>query len=195
LALCAALIALALVAGCASGGSSGAPAQQGSTTATGSAPSTSAAEATQPPAFPWLDDGLVDVTSTSKFTIADYAGRPVVLHFFSASSKEAKKQQKVLNELPLEEDRGPVVVAIDVDSKEDPTLVINAVSERGNQGHYIYASDELRDALVKQFGDTITDRKATSLAILNAKQTEATLQPAGIMQIDALNAALAQAAQ
>jgi hypothetical protein len=98
-----------------------------------------------------------------------------------------------MNGLPLDEDRGPVLVAIDADPNENAELVRNAVRSRGNKGLFAIAPQEMVQDLVSQFGPEIVTPPTAPIVVISPDQTSAKLLPRGIKSRAELREAVEQA--
>lgn len=95
-----------------------------------------------------------------------------------------------MNDLQLDEDRGPVLVAIDTDSNEDAELVKDAVASRGNKGYFVIAPSEMTEQLVQEFGPSIVTPPTAPIVVIDAEQTAPELMDRGTKSLAELEAAV-----
>lgn len=95
-----------------------------------------------------------------------------------------------MNGLQLDEDRGPVLVAIDTDTNEDAELVKEAVADRGNKGLFTIAPSEMTEQLIQEFGPSIVTPPSAPIVIIDADQTAPELMPRGTKSLEDLERAV-----
>ena len=92
----------------------------------------------------------------------------------------------------LAEDRGTVLVAIDIDENEDVQLIRETWKSRGLTEPVAISPQQLTEALVSQFGPEIVTPPQAPIVLISADQTSARLLPRGIKDAKELKAELAK---
>lgn len=95
-----------------------------------------------------------------------------------------------MNGLQLDEDRGPVLIAIDTDANEDAGLVRDAVADRGNKGIFTISPEEMTQVLVSEFGPSIVNPPTAPIIVIDADQVAPELMPRGIKSLEELESAI-----
>jgi len=102
-----------------------------------------------------------------------------------------KRQQAILDEL-LAEDRGTVLVAIDIDSNEDEGLIRDAWRSRGLTEIVAISPEPLTNTLVAEYGPEIVTAPQAPIVLISADQTSARLLPSGLKSAEELLAEIAK---
>jgi hypothetical protein len=84
----------------------------------------------------------------------------------------------------LDEDRGTVLIAIDIDQNEDADDVRNAVADRGLSGHFAVSPQTLTDQLYEQFGGDIVTPPSAPVVLVDPDQTSPRLLQRGVKSVD-----------
>lgn len=96
-----------------------------------------------------------------------------------------------MNDL-LAEDRGTVLLAINVDQNEDASLIQEAWRDRGLNEPVAIAPAELTQTLLGEFGPAIVTPPLAPIVLISADQTSARLLPSGVKSAEDLQAELAK---
>ncbi len=199
------ILSIALLAtACSSGGSadpatdppaSDPPVSAAPTTGPGSTPSST--DGTEPsPAVvltqPWATAELTDVTTGETFTLADLAGRPIILETMAIWCSSCFAQQGDVYEVLADIAPDSVAyVVLDIDQSESAEALADYRERNGFSGRYVVASRDLARALVDEFGDQMLNPPVTPMVIIGADGT-VTLTPFGKKSPDDLRTLLAQ---
>ncbi len=92
----------------------------------------------------------------------------------------------------LAEDRGTVLVAIDIDENEDVQLIRETWKSRGLTEPVAISPQQLTEALVNEFGPEIVTPPQAPIVLISADQTSARLLPSGIKDAKKLKAEIAK---
>jgi len=95
-----------------------------------------------------------------------------------------------MNGLELDEDRGPVLIAIDTDTNEDAELIRTAVAERDNKGFFVIAPEAMAAELVQEFGPRIVTPPTVPIVVIDADQKAPVFMRQGQKPLEELNAAV-----
>ena len=129
---------------------------------------------TTAPAAAWLHTELTDVNSGETFTLADFAGTPVLLESFAVWCPVCLSQQlqiEGLHNTPT----SFVSVSIDTDPNESARLVVSHSSRHGfadyDHWHYAVAPVALTRALVGTFGPVVASAPSAPIILICADQS------------------------
>lgn len=161
-------------AGCLGGGRSGGAGESGGT----------AFE----PAGPWRDTRLRDVRTDEEFSVADFAGTPVLMEFFAVWCPVCTNQQKQIAALHDRMD-GVVSISLNTDPNEDAAKVREHLDRHGFDWRYAVAPAEMTDQLVDQFGAVIADPPSAPVVMV-CGDGRARRLPNGVKPPDELQAAI-----
>jgi hypothetical protein len=92
----------------------------------------------------------------------------------------------------LAEDRGTVLIAIDIDENEDAELIKQTWKERGLTEPVAISPAELTASLVEEFGPEIVTPPQAPVVLISADQTSARLLPSGFKSADEIKAEIAK---
>ena len=92
----------------------------------------------------------------------------------------------------LAEDRGTVLVAIDIDENEDTQLIRDTWRGRGLTEPVAISPQQLTEALLSQFGPEIVTPPQAPIVLISADQSSARMLPSGLKQAEELNAEIAK---
>ena len=92
----------------------------------------------------------------------------------------------------LAEDRGTVLVAINIDANEDEALVRDAWRDRGLTEPVVISPQELTTQLVNLFGPEIVTPPQAPIVLISADQSSARLLPRGLKDAGELTAEIAK---
>jgi len=95
-----------------------------------------------------------------------------------------------MNGLTLDEDRGPVLIAIDTDVNENLQLVKDAVAERDNKGFFVIAPSGMPEQLVQEFGPRIVVPPTVPIVVIDAEQKAPVFMKQGQKTLEELEAAV-----
>lgn len=141
---------------------------------TGSARSGSARTVTSTESAAWLQVELADVSTGQVFTLADFAGTPVLLESFAVWCPVCLSQQQQIAALH-DATAGFVSVSIDTDPHESAGQVIGHSARHGfsdyDGWHYAIAPIGLTRALVGAFGPVIASAPSAPMVLICADQS------------------------
>ena len=92
----------------------------------------------------------------------------------------------------LAEDRGTVLVAIDIDENEDVQLIRETWKNRGLTEPVAISPQKLTEALVNQYGPEIVTPPQAPIVLISADQSSARLLPSGLKDAEKLKAEIAK---
>jgi hypothetical protein len=131
------------------------------TAATGARQSPEAALAT------WQTIAMSDVRSGETFTIADLAGRLVVIEPMAIWCSNCERQQReAAKALTALEGEDVVYISLDVDPGEAETDLARYAAERDFDWRFVVAGRELSRALAQAFGDQVLSPPSTPKIVL-----------------------------
>ena len=117
-------------------------------------------------AAPWANLALTNVRDGSRFTIADFAGRPIFVETMAIWCTNCLEQQKEAKRA-LEKLPGDVAwVVLDVDTSESADSLKRYAEQRDFPFIYAVAPPELSRALARDFGDLVLAPPATPIIVI-----------------------------
>ncbi len=142
-------------------------------TPTPSAPTATAGNASAPPASeaptvvidrPWATAQLIDTATGESFTIADHAGKVVIVETMAIWCSSCRAQQRDVQEAlgRLPADR-VVYVVLDVAPNENGDSLAAYQVKNGFDGRYAIAGAEVARALAADFGDQVLNPPSTPI--------------------------------
>jgi hypothetical protein len=96
-----------------------------------------------------------------------------------------------LDEL-LAEDRGTVLIALNIDENESAQLIKDAWAQRGLTEPVAIAPADLTQVLLSEFGPEIVTPPRAPIVLISADQTSARLLPGGLKSADTISDELAK---
>ena len=142
------------------------------------------AATTTPPAV-WLQTELTDVNSGETFTLADFAGTPILLESFAVWCPVCLSQQlqiEGLHSTPI----SFVSVSVDTDPHESAAEVVCHTPHHGfadyDHWHYAVAPVALTRALVSAFGPVVASVPSAPVILICADQS-ARLLRSGVKRV------------
>ena len=139
-----------------------------------------------PTPYEWLTLELTNVQTDETFTLADFAGKTVVIEMMAVWCPLCKRQQTQLK-VALEEfaDDEVVAVCIDVDPRETADLLRQYARDHEFTWYYANSSLALATSFESTFGPQILSPTSTPILIISP-DGRATLSPYGIKDADTL---------
>jgi thiol-disulfide isomerase/thioredoxin len=142
---------------------------------------------------PWATIELTDVSTGEVFTLADHAGKVVIIETMAIWCPTCLLQQRSVDEALAQLDSSRVeYVVLDVDLNEDAAALASYRAETGFVGSYVIAGIPVARALADEFGANILNPPLTPIVIVGTDGT-ATLTDYGRKSAEQL-VALAEAA-
>ena len=123
------------------------------------------------PAVAWLATELTDVASGETFTLAEFAGTPILLESFAVWCPICTNQQKQVRALHEEVGDEVVSIALNTDPNEDRDLVAAHITRHGFDWRYAVAPAELILALKEEFGVGILNAPSAPMVLICPDQS------------------------
>ena len=127
--------------------------------------------ADEEPAAEWLAIELTDVRTGESFTIAEFAGTPVLLESFAVWCPICTSQQKQVRALHQQVGDGVVSIALNTDPNEDLDKVAAHLERHGFDWRYAVAPAELTLALKAEFGVGILNAPSAPMVLICPDQS------------------------
>ncbi len=127
----------------------------------------------------WLSLSFTDARTGQPITLASYAGKTVMVEAMAAWCTNCLAQQKQVVQVHQQLGDSVPIISLDVDSHEDATLLANYAKDKNFTWTFAIASGPLLDALVAQFGRTITNPPSTPIFIISPNGTVSELLTGG----------------
>ena len=118
------------------------------------------------PAVAWLATELTDVSTGETFTLAEFAGTPVLLESFAVWCPICTNQQKQVRALHEEVGDEVVSIALNTDPNEDHDKVAAHIARHGFDWRYAVAPAELILALKEEFGVGILNAPSAPMVLI-----------------------------
>jgi len=134
---------------------------------------------------PWANIELVDAISGESFTIADFAGKPILVESFAVWCSICLRQQKEMARLLESEGEAIVHVSLDTDPNEDVIAVRTHAERHGFAWLFAVAPVELTQMLIDEFGLTVVNAPRAPVILIDADGT-ARLLPGGVKSAEQL---------
>ena len=139
----------------------------------------------------WLAVELSDVRSGEAFTIADFAGTPVLLESFAVWCPICTSQQKQVRALHEEVGDQVVSIALNTDPNESDKQVTAHLDRNGFDWRYAVASADLIRALRDEFGVRVLNAPSAPMILICPDQQTRTLLRRGVKRSDYLQQRIA----
>jgi hypothetical protein len=123
------------------------------------------------PAVAWLATELTDVSTGETFTIAEFAGTPVLLESFAVWCPICTNQQKQVRALHEEVGDEVISIALNTDPNEDHGNVNAHLERHGFDWRYTVAPVELILALKEEFGVGILNAPSAPMVLICPDQS------------------------
>jgi cytochrome oxidase Cu insertion factor (SCO1/SenC/PrrC family) len=127
--------------------------------------------ATEEPAAAWLALELTDVRTGESFTLAEFAGTPVLLESFAVWCPICTNQQKQVRALHEQVGDEVVSIALNTDPNEDDERVAAHLERHGFDWRYAVAPVELILALKEEFGVGILNAPSAPMVLICPDQS------------------------
>lgn len=116
---------------------------------------------------PWQTLALRDVRSDETFTVADLAGKLVVIEPMAIWCSNCERQQRAASEALAAIDSDDVVyISLDVDPGEAGSDLAAYADERGFDWRFVIAGRDMSRALAQAFGDQVLAPPSTPKIIV-----------------------------
>jgi cytochrome oxidase Cu insertion factor (SCO1/SenC/PrrC family) len=123
------------------------------------------------PAVAWLATELTDVSTGETFTLAEFAGTPVLLESFAVWCPICTNQQKQVRALHEEVGDEVISIALNTDPNEDRDKVAAHIARHGFDWRYAVAPAELILALKEEFGVGILNAPSAPMVLICGDQS------------------------
>ena len=123
------------------------------------------------PAVAWLATELTDVSTGETFTLAEFAGTPVLLESFAVWCPICTNQQKQVRALHEEVGDEVISIALNTDPNEDRDKVAAHIARHGFDWRYAVAPAELILALKEAFGVGILNAPSAPMVLICGDQS------------------------
>jgi len=124
----------------------------------------------------WKSVELTDVITGETFTVAQYAGKPILVESFAVWCPTCTKQQKEIKR--VKELRGEEIIhiSIDTDPNEDENKVIRHANDNNFDWHYSVSPSEVTNALIEEFGLTVVNAPSAPVILICEDQSTRLLE-------------------
>ena len=146
------------------------------------------------PAVAWLATELTDVATGETFTLAEFAGTPVLLESFAVWCPICTNQQKQVRALHEEVGDEVVSVGLNTDPNEDHDKVAAHIARHGFDWRYAVAPAELILALKEEFGVGILNAPSAPVVLICGDQSVRELLKRGVKRANFLQEQVAACA-
>ena len=111
----------------------------------------------------WQTIPFTDVRTNKMITLADFAGKTVVVEAMAAWCTNCLAQQKrVAQALPQLINKDQVVyISLGIDPSENPAQILDLANRNNFDWTFTFSNKDLTNALIDQFGRTITNPTST----------------------------------
>ncbi len=119
----------------------------------------------------WQEQQVVDVLTGESYSIADFAGTPVLIESFAVWCPTCTRQQRETKE--LHEDVGDDIISVawNTDANEDAARVKSHAESNGFDWRYSVAPAELTQTLIDEFGIGIITAPSVPMILVCPDQT------------------------
>lgn len=160
--------------------------------ATAHAADEAAEESAAEPVVPWLGVELIDISTGDTFTLAQFAGKPILLETFAVWCPTCTSQQRQLAALHEEVGDDVISVSLNTDPNESESQVTRHLSRYGFDWLYAVSPVELSRALRDEFGVAVLNPPSAPVILICPGQIERTLiQGRGVKRADFLQEQIA----
>ncbi|MDE0024822.1 MAG: redoxin family protein [Spirochaetaceae bacterium] len=146
------------------------------------------------PAVAWLATELTDVASGETFTLAEFAGTPVLLESFAVWCPICTNQQKQVRALHEEVGDEVVSIALNTDPNEDRDKVAAHIARHGFDWRYAVAPVELILALKEEFGVGFLNAPSAPMVLICPDQNVREMLKRGVKRANFLQEQVAACA-
>ncbi len=146
------------------------------------------------PAVAWLATELTDVSTGETFTLAEFAGTPVLLESFAVWCPICTNQQKQVRALHEEVGDEVVSVGLNTDPNEDHDKVVAHIQRHGFDWRYAVAPAELILALKEEFGIGILNAPSAPMVLICPDQNVREMLKRGVKRANFLQEQVAACA-
>jgi thiol-disulfide isomerase/thioredoxin len=115
----------------------------------------------------WLDIPLSDVRTGATFKLSDYAGKVVILEPMAVWCPKCLAQQHQISAALNELGDKAIAVSVDIDTSEDAALLASHANTHGLSWPFAIAPNDLRQALVNEYGPAILSAPSTPIIIID----------------------------
>jgi thiol-disulfide isomerase/thioredoxin len=133
----------------------------------------------------WASIELVDAVTGEPFTIADFAGRPILVESFAVWCPICLRQQKEMARLLELEGDSIVHVSLDTDPNEDAVAVRRHAEEHGFTWRFAVAPFEMTQRLIDEFGLIVANPPSAPVLLIDVDGS-ARLLPRGVKSAEEL---------
>ena len=146
------------------------------------------------PPVAWLATELTDVSTGETFTLAEFAGTPVLLESFAVWCPICTNQQKQVRALHEEVGDEVVSIALNTDPNEDDDKVAAHIARHGFDWRYAVAPAELILALKEEFGVGILNAPSAPMVLICPDQNVREMLKRGVKRANFLQEQVAACA-
>ena len=146
------------------------------------------------PAVAWLATELTDVATGETFTLAEFAGTPVLLESFAVWCPICTNQQKQVRALHEEVGDEVVSIGLNTDPNEDQDKVAAHIARHGFDWRYAVAPAELILALKEEFGVGILNAPSAPMVLICPDQSVREMLRRGVKRANFLQEQVAACA-
>ena len=146
------------------------------------------------PAVAWLATELTDVATGETFTLAEFAGTPILLESFAVWCPICTNQQKQVRALHEEVGDEVVSIALNTDPNEDDDKVAAHIARHGFDWRYAVAPAELILALKDEFGVGILNAPSAPMVLICPDQSVREMLRRGVKRANFLQEQVAACA-
>jgi len=115
----------------------------------------------------WFNLPFSDARTGQSITLASYAGKTVMVEAMAAWCTNCLAQQTQDVQVHQQLGDSVTMISLDVDSHEDATLLAKYAKDKNFTWTFAVSNGPLLDALVAQFGRTITNPPSTPIFIIS----------------------------
>ncbi len=133
----------------------------------------------------WASIELADAVTGESFTIADFAGKPILVESFAVWCPICLRQQKEMARLLELEGDSIVHVSLDTDPNEDVIAVRLHAEEHGFTWLFAVAPVEMTQMLIDEFGLTVANAPSAPVIFIDVAGS-ARLLPRGVKSAEEL---------
>ncbi|MEP7288410.1 MAG: hypothetical protein ABI947_21885 [Chloroflexota bacterium] len=125
----------------------------------------------------WQTMPFTDVRTNKMITLAGFAGKTVVVEAMAAWCTNCLAQQKrVAQALPQLTNKDQVVyISLGIDPSESPAQILDIATHNNFDWTFSFSNKDLTNALIEQFGRTITNPTSTPSFFISPNGTFSTL--------------------
>jgi len=133
----------------------------------------------------WASIELVDAVTGEPFTIADFAGKPILVESFAVWCPICLRQQREMAKLLELEGDSIVHVSLDTDPNEDVAAVRPHAEEHGFTWRFAVAPVEMTQMLIDEFGLIVVNPPSAPVVFIDVDGS-ARLLPRGVKSAEEL---------